>query len=62
MAIKTTKARALNNAIVSKVDSILENAEYPTSVKITIQSKCGEAPYITYQIEEFIVAEDSEDK
>ena len=61
MAIKT-RGEELNKAIVDKVESILTNTNCPTEVKIEIEAKVGVAPYIKYQIEEFIVVEDSEDK
>ena len=60
MAIKT-RGIELNKAIVDKVGSILANTNCPTEVKIEIEAKVGVAPYIKYQIEEFIVVEDSED-
>lgn len=59
MAIKT-RGEELNKAIVDKVENILANANCPTEVKIEIEAKVGVAPYIKYQIEEFIVVEDSE--
>lgn len=59
MAIKT-RGIELNKAIVDKVESILANTDCPTEVKIEIEAKVGVAPYIKYQIEEFIVVEDSE--
>lgn len=59
MAI-TTRGIELNKAIVDKVNSILANTNCPTEVKIEIEAKVGVAPYIKYQIEEFIVVEDSE--
>lgn len=61
MAIKT-RGIELNKAIVDKVNSILANTNCPTEVKIEIEAKVGVAPYIKYQIEEFIVVEDSEGK
>ena len=62
MAIRTDKGLKQNKAITDKVERILANTDCPTDIKITIQAKVGEAPYITYQIEEFIVADDSEGK
>ena len=59
MAIKT-RGDELNKAIVDKVENILANTNCPTEVKIEIEAKVGVAPYIKYQIEEFIVVEDSE--
>lgn len=59
MAIKT-RGEELNKAIVDKVENILANANCPTEVKIEIEAKVGVAPYIKYQIEEFIVVENSE--
>lgn len=56
----TTRGNELNKAIVDKVNSILANTNCPTEVKIEIEAKVGVAPYIKYQIEEFIVVEDSE--
>lgn len=57
----TTRGIELNKAIVDKVNSILANTNCPTEVKIEIEAKVGVAPYIKYQIEEFIIVEDSED-
>lgn len=56
----TTRGIELNKAIVDKVESILANTNCPTEVKIEIEAKVGVAPYIKYQIEEFIVVDDSE--
>lgn len=56
----TTRGIELNKAIVDKVNSILANTNCPTEVKIEIEAKVGVAPYIKYQIEEFIVVENSE--
>lgn len=56
----TTRGIELNKAIVDKVNSILANTNCPTEVKIEIEAKVGVAPYIKYQIEEFIVTENSE--
>ena len=55
------RGEKLNKAIVDKVESILDNTNCPTEVKIEIEAKVGVAPYIKYQIEEFIVVDDSED-
>ena len=55
------RGEKLNKAIVDKVESILANTNCPTEVKIEIEAKVGVAPYIKYQIEEFIVVDDSED-
>jgi len=55
------RGEKLNKAIVDKVESILANTNCPTEVKIEIEAKVGAAPYIKYQIEEFIVVDDSED-
>ena len=62
MTIRTEKGLKQNKAIVDKVERILVNTDCPTDIKITIQAKVGEAPYISYQIEEFIVVDDSEEK
>lgn len=58
MAIRTEKGLKQDKAIVDKVERILANADCPTDIKITIQAKVGEAPYISYRIEEFIVPDD----
>lgn len=55
------RGEKLNQAIVDKVKSILANTNCPTEVKIEIEAKVRVAPYIKYQIEEFIVVDDSED-
>ena len=54
------RGEKMNKAIVDKVESILANTNCPTEVKIEIEAKVGVAPYIKYQIEEFIVVDDSE--
>lgn len=56
------KAENLNQAIVNKVDSVLNNAEHLDSVYITIEGNRGEVPTITYRIKELIVPEDCEGK
>ena len=56
------KAENLNQAIVNKVDSVLNNAEHLDSVYITIEGSRGEVPTITYKIRELIVPDDCEGK
>ena len=56
------KAETLNQAIVNKVDSVLNNAEHIDSVYITIEGNRGEVPTITYKIRELIVPDDCEGK
>lgn len=56
------KAETLNKAIVNKVDSVLNNADYIDSVYITIEGNRGEVPTITYKIRELIVPDDCEGK
>ena len=56
------KAENLNQAIVNKVDSVLNNAEHLDSVYITIEGNRGEVPTITYKIRELIVPDDCEGK
>ena len=56
------KAENLNQAIVKKVDSVLNNAEHLDSVYITIEGNRGEVPAITYKIRELIVPDDCEGK
>ena len=56
------KAETLNQAIVNKVDSVLNNAEHIDSVYITIEDNRGEVPTITYKIRELIVPDDCEGK
>lgn len=56
------KAENLNQAIVNKVDSILNNAKHMESVYIMVEGNRGEVPTITYRIKELIVPEDCEGK
>lgn len=56
------KAETLNQAIVNKVDSVLNNAEHLDSVYIAIEGNRGEVPTITYKIRELIVPDDCEGK
>ena len=56
------KAENLNQAIVNKVDSVLNNAEHLDSVYITIEGNRGEVPTITYKIRELIAPDDCEGK
>ena len=62
MTQKVEKAENLNQAIVKKVDSVLNNAEHLDSVYITIEGSRGEVPTITYKIRELIVPDDCEGK
>lgn len=52
------KADNLNKAIVRKLEKVLDNTDFITDMKITIQGHRGEAPMITYEISEFIVTEE----
>lgn len=52
------KADNLNKAIVKKVEKVLDNTDFITDLKITIQGHRGEAPMITYEISEIIVTEE----
>ena len=52
------KADNLNKAIVRKLDKVLDNTDFITDMKITIQGHRGEAPMITYEISELIVTEE----
>ena len=54
----TSKAETLNQAIVNKVDSVLNNAEHIDSIYITIEGNRGEVPTITYKIRELIVPDE----
>lgn len=54
---RVIKARALNKAIVNKVDKILDNTDHICEIKITIRGHSGEAPEITYEISELIGTE-----
>ena len=54
------KAEILNQAIVNKVDSVLNNAKHLDSVYIIIEGNRGEVPTITYKIRELIVPDDIE--
>lgn len=56
------KAETLNQAIVNKVDSVLNNADCIDSIYITIEGNRGEVPTITYKIRELIVPDDCEEK
>lgn len=51
----STKADNLNKAIVRKLDKVLDNTDFITDMKITIQGHRNEAPMITYEISELIV-------
>lgn len=48
------KGKELNNAILNKVASILNNMDSPMRLSIRINAEEGEAPTIEYCIEEFI--------
>lgn len=52
------KADNLNKAIVKKVEKVLDNTDFITDMKITIQGHRGEAPMISYEISELIVTEE----
>lgn len=52
------KADNLNKAIVRKLDKVLDNTDFITDLKITIQGHRGEAPMITYEISELIDTEE----
>ncbi len=54
------KAKTLNQAIVNKVDSVLNNTDFIDSVFIMIEGNRGEVPTITYKIKELIVPDDCE--
>ena len=54
MAIKTSSER-LNEAIVSKVQKVLNSAEHIQEVHIEIDGSIGEMPMIKYSICEKII-------
>lgn len=54
----SVKADNLNKAIVRKLEKVLDNTDFITDMKITIQGHRGEASMITYEISEFIVTEE----
>lgn len=57
----TNKAKALNEAIVNKLDSVLRNTEFIDGMYITIQGERGVMPTITYKITEFITPNNTPD-
>ena len=52
------KAENLNQAIVNKVESVLNNTRLVDSIYITIEGNRGEIPTITYKIRELIAPDD----
>lgn len=52
-----TKGERLNKAIISKLERVLENTEDILDMKICIEGSAGLAPTITYEIEERIRVE-----
>ena len=55
------KANKLNEAIINKLTSVLENTDYIDRVNIHIAGSRGEVPTITYQITEFITPPEDND-
>ena len=56
------KADNLNDAIVEKIQSILNNIEYADNMYITIENNRGEVPTIRYNIKEFIIPQEAENE
>ena len=56
------KADNLNDAIVEKIQSILDNTDYIDSMYITIEGNRGEVPTIRYNIKEFITPKEVENE
>lgn len=56
------KADNLNDAIVEKVKSILDNTDFIDSMYITIDGNRGEIPTIRYNIKEFITPQEAENE
>lgn len=59
MSIKV-KADNLNDAIVEKIQRILDNTDYIDSMYITIEGNIGEMPAIRYNIKEYIAPKEAE--
>ena len=49
-----------NDAIVNKVQSILNNTNFIDSMTIVIEGNRGEVPTIGYNIKEFVVPKEAE--
>lgn len=58
----TNKADNLNNAIVEKLQGILNNTDYIDSMYISIEVNRGEVPAIRYNIKELIVPKEAENE
>lgn len=56
------KADNLNDAIVEKIQSILDNTDYIDSMYITIEGNRGEVPTIRYTIKEFVVPKEADNE
>ena len=56
------KADNLNDAIVEKVKSVLDNTDFIDSIYITIEGNRGEVPTIRYTIKEFITPQEADNK
>ena len=56
------KADNLNDAIVKKLQSILNNTDYIDSMYITIDGNRGEIPVIKYSIKEFITPQEADNE
>lgn len=50
-----------NDAIVDKVQSILNNTNFIDSMTIVIEGNRGEVPTIRYNIKEFVVPKETEE-
>lgn len=57
----TPKASKLNQAIVAKVQKVLDSTDCIDSIHIEIRGKRGEAPIIIYSITEFIPITEGEE-
>lgn len=56
------KADNLNDALVEKLQGILNNTDHIDSMYISIEVNRGEVPAIRYNIKEFIVPKEAENE
>lgn len=60
--MSNNKEDNLNEAIVEKVQSILDNTNLIDSIYIAIEGNRGEAPTIRYDIREFITPKEAKNE
>ena len=53
----TDKGKTFNQAIVEKVQKVLDSADYPEEISLHIHAETGCAPSISYHIKELILNE-----